>query len=445
MKPSYFSNKKSLQIVSSSISNDIKGQIRSLGSFNLNSKYYTFLNKKNVNDLKEPSSDTDKYLVTLSTFGKKFVLFMTRYNSKKYCIFINKKNEAMTVLQLKFTDDIFNGTLFDGELVKNNEEKWIYLINDIAYYKGENIITTSFMKRQEIIKHIIQYEQDTLIDEHLNITNKQYFTYKNIKDLCENYINHLNYKCSGLYFKSINNFSNNYLFIFPECRSDSKILNTYEQTNDNTNKENKNNKENELDLFDNVEIIETIELNKSNDKLLDSSSDTMSDITDDIQTDKYRKINISNTYSPSINKIHTLNISTNITDKVNKKDETKEVNTYIKKSDYKLEKTTCKFIINPTIMPDIYELYCKNSNNQIEKYSYAGIPDITTSRIIKDIISNANFDRNEDINTRYKNDKSLFVECTYHKAFKKWVPYKKVDSVDTINTINQIQIILDSL
>ena len=46
-----------------------------------------------------------------------------------------------------------------------------------------------------------------------------------MKSLVEKYTNFLNYKSSGLYFKNTNNFSDNYLFIFPECRSDSKILN----------------------------------------------------------------------------------------------------------------------------------------------------------------------------------------------------------------------------
>ena len=52
MKPVYFSNKKSLEIVSPEIKNDIKSIINNIGSFNLLSKYYTFLNKKNVNNLK---------------------------------------------------------------------------------------------------------------------------------------------------------------------------------------------------------------------------------------------------------------------------------------------------------------------------------------------------------------------------------------------------------
>jgi hypothetical protein len=92
-------------------------------------------------------------------------------------------------------------------------------------------------------------------------------------------------------------------------------------------------------------------------------------------------------------------------------------------------------------MPDIYELYAK-SNNNVEKYSYAGVPDIDTSNFLKSILTNLD---NNDINTKISNNSAIYVECNYHKVFKKWVPFKKVDSMDNINNINQVQIILDSL
>jgi hypothetical protein len=377
MKSTYFSNKKGLQVVGNEIRQDIKSLINNIGSFNLTSKYYTFLNKKNVNNLKE-----NKFLVSLSTFGKKFILFITKYNTKKYCIFINKKNDTMTVIQLKFSDDIFLGTLFDGELVKNSEDKWIYLINDIAYYKGENIITKSFYERQNIIENILSSEHDNdniSGTETFFISKKNYFQYNNIKNLVDNYMNHLNYKCSGLYFKSVTNFSDNYLFIFPECRSDTKILNNGVSIDNNKDILN-----DEDDLFKDAEVI----------------------------------------------------------DNNNIKIEHKEV---IKQtSNLKLEKTTCRFLINSTSMPDIYELYCKNTNNNIEKYSYASVPDIDTSNFIKGILSNKD-DKNEDLHTRIENNNAIYVECNYHKAFKKWIPFKKVDTMDNMNQINQIQIILDSL
>jgi len=427
MKVTYFCNKKSLQIVSSSIRNDIQKQINDIGLFNLTSKYYTFLNRKNVNNLKETN-----FLVTLSTFGKKFILFITIYNKKKYCIFINKKNDTMIVTQLKFADDIFTGTLFDGELVKNTNDKWIFLINDIAYYKGKNIITKSFIERQSIIQNIIinEHQNGDEKTETLFISKKSYFEYKNIKDLIDNYANHLNYKCSGLYFKSVNNFSDNYLFIFPECRSDSKILggtNIQEQLSSNQN----------------------ISANTSANA--NTHANTNANTSANTSANTYANTN-ANTYA---------NTNTNANTEINKeedelddlfgtveilKDNTKIVHESPKErnNNLKLEKTTCRFLLNNTSMPDIYELYCKNTNNSIEKHSYASVPDLQTSEFLKDLTKN-NFDLTEDIKTRLENNKVLFVECNYHKGFKKWIPFKKVDCMDTINTINQIQIILDSL
>jgi len=375
MKSTYFCNKKSLEIISPNIKEDITSLINGIGTFNLTSKYYTFLNKKNVNNLKE-----NKFLVSLSTFGKKFILFITKYNTKKYCIFINKKNESMTVTQLKFTDDIFLGTLFDGELVKNDNEKWIFLINDIAYCKGENIITKSFQERQIIIENILSKEYDYNEDnQSFFISKKNYFRYENIKDLIENYMDNLNYKCSGLYFKSITNFSDNYLFIFPECRSDTKILNN-----------------NENNIKNNILTTNTSNITNNNKTINSTNLEKISNNT--IENDSADEILFGNVSILSNNK---------------------------------LERITCKFLINLTPMPDIYELYCKGSNNSIERYSYAGVPDIEVSNFLKKI-----FEEGEN---------DIYVECNYHKNFKKWVPFKKVDSLDTIQVINQIQITLDSI
>ena len=106
------------------------------------------------------------------------------------------------------------------------------------------------------------------------------------------------------------------------------------------------------------------------------------------------------------------------------------------------EKKTCNFMINPTALPDIYELYCYSSNNNIEKHAIASVPDIDISNFIKSIV---NFDNiNENVLTKIKKNNATFVECNYHKIFKKWIPFKKVDSMDNITIINQTQIILDA-
>jgi len=249
------------------------------------------------------------------------------------------------------------------------------MINDIAYYKGKSIITKSFTERHEIIEYILkhEYQNDESSDgndQQFFISKKNYFEYNKINDLASNYITLLNYKCSGLYFKNINNYSDNYLFIFPECRSDSQILNNGPILNNEKKNFSKTKiipKNEEDDIFNDVDIL-----------------------PDNIPNIPQLKLNTSSSF----------------------------------------EKKTCRFLIEKTVMPDIYELYCLNNNN-IHKHSYASIPDINTSDFVKSIFNN-------------KNQESIYVECNYHKAFKKWAPFKLIDNMDSINAINEVQIYLDA-
>jgi hypothetical protein len=219
MKSTFFCNKPSSEIVSQKAIDDIKTLIKNIGSFNFDLKYYSFLNRKNISDLKEGD-----YHVALSTFGKKFVMFITNYANRKFCIFINKKNGAMIVVQMMFSNEMFNGSLFDGELVKNEDEKWIFLINDVMYYKGNNIVTQSFQERQDIITDFLENEYEHNDNQGFYLSRKRYYPLNNLKDLVERYMDVLNYKSAGLHFKNLNNFCSNYLYIFPENRTDSKIL-----------------------------------------------------------------------------------------------------------------------------------------------------------------------------------------------------------------------------
>ena len=169
----------------------------------------------------------------------------------------------MNIVQLAFVDEIYNGTIFDGEIIKNDKEKWIFLINDIAYYKGSNLITENFNKRLSIIDNILKNEFKNNND-NLFIAQKQFFSYNKILDLVNNFQQSLNYKNSGLYFKNLTNFSDNYLFIFPECRTDSKILNNgvtidnqkvviendIIKTNNHNNKSDNNNNSNNYNKID---------------------------------------------------------------------------------------------------------------------------------------------------------------------------------------------------
>jgi len=405
MKQTFFCGKKSLLVNSSSNIDEIKNNIKQIGSFNISSKYYSFLSKKNVNNLKENS-----FLVSLRSFGKSFVLFITKINEKKYCIFINKKNESMNIVQLAFVDEIYNGTIFDGEIIKNDKEKWIFLINDIAYYKGSNLITENFNKRLSIIDNLLKNEFKNNND-NLFIAQKQFFSYNKILDLVNNFQQSLNYKNSGLYFKNITNFSDNYLFIFPECRTDSKILN------------------NGVTIDNQKVFIENDIVRANNNHNNNNNYNNKSDII------------INNTKNES--KESKESKDTNDLDELFNKDTEYIGDNISSNNKQKLDKETCNFLVNPTNLPDVYELYCYTTNNLIEKHSYASVPNIETSVFLKNSLNFENVE--DDIMRKINNNNVTYFECKYHKIFKKWIPMNKTNTMDNINTINKIQIILDSL
>jgi hypothetical protein len=100
MNPITFCNKKCLEITSNLIKNNIKNIILNY-------------NNKNTND---------------------FLLLLTTYNNKKYCIFINKKTKQLIYIRFCFKASLFSNTLFEGKLIKN-----IFYINDILLYKNSRV------------------------------------------------------------------------------------------------------------------------------------------------------------------------------------------------------------------------------------------------------------------------------------------------------------------
>ena len=93
-----------------------------------------------------------------------------------------------------------------------------------------------------------------------------------------------------------------------------------------------------------------------------------------------------------------------------------------KENDYKkvnsTNKTFLSFKIVKTVKPDVYELYLFNEQKtQHIKHSYASIPNIETSKWVKELT-----DLKENSN----------VECQYNTLFQKWVPLKEGNTADTI-------------
>ncbi len=359
-----FCGKNTNIIKDNQLKDQIINSIKNIGTYNLDSKYYQFLNFKNVNQLKN-----EQFKIGISTFGKKYNLYLKNINDKNYCIFINKKTNQMILGKFTFALSLFDGTLFDGELIKNSRNEWFFIINDLIYYEGKNIITHDFETRYEKLKNVVstQYKYDK--NSQCKIFIKKYVEIKYLNSLIKDYVAHLSFKCSGIIFKENNNFGNNYTYIFPECRTDTRILTTEKEE-------------------------------KKEEVMEEDNNDFLSMLASDCTVVSFDK-------------------------------KTKEEDTL--QSEF-INTSYCIFLVKATHMPDIYELYCKSSTGNIEKHSYASIPSMDCSKMMRKL-----YESNKENN-------GIVMKCMYNKIFKKWIPIEESNqNIDNLHKINKIKLYVENI
>lgn len=372
-----FGNAKGLQITSNKWIKSIQDKVYDYGSFNIKSKYYEFLNKKNITQL-----ISKNLLFSINTYGKRMLLFLVKFNHKNYSIFINNKTGKMILSRFRFVDELFNGTLLMGEFIKHNDDdKWSYIVNDICYYCGKNIVTEPFTNRLKILEELLSTKFQN--DENLSICNvelKKYYELCYLDYVTKNKDTLFNYKVSGLYFKNIDNFSNNYLYIFLSSRSDVRV---------------KKNKEERIEEMSN-HLINKIPVRLDKNPTSKKSKQ---------QSKKYSKQN--------------------------------------SKYNIKIDRNYVILNISRTSLPDIYELYHLNKNN-LELNSCASIPNKKISNYLRKIFKKKDVsDYNEDLSSESELSEDeecnkYKIKCYYHDLFKKWVPYELVNNDTDIDNIKYI-------
>ena len=143
------------------------------------------------------------HLISLKSNGNPYLLYLTKYNFVNTCIFIDKKVQSgyflprMIISRFNFPDELFDNTLLEGEMIKDNNKKWIFLINDIYIHKNYSLQNKNILKRLEIINNIfVDFKNDP--DDVCLFQINKYFKYDKFNHLVNDYKNSLNYTCRGI-------------------------------------------------------------------------------------------------------------------------------------------------------------------------------------------------------------------------------------------------------
>ena len=189
-------------------------------SINFKSNRAMILSSKSINFLRNP------HLISVKTSGTNYFLFLTRINTINCAFFIDRKIKQgyslprIVSVNYSFDDSVFNDTLLDGELVKDTNDNWMFLISDIIVSEGNRIDNKNIITRFNTLYSILSNKYN--VDKYMDICPlvvKRLFSYSEYDKLVTQFIPSMTYGIRGLYFNTMNPKHSNQLFLYPKSKS----------------------------------------------------------------------------------------------------------------------------------------------------------------------------------------------------------------------------------
>lgn len=169
-----------------------------------------YLKKKKVileDDIKILKEKNHPVMIEYNSY--RILILLTIYNNRKYCILIDQNipnKIKMILIKQRFSDNLYNNTLLDCELLLDKRNNWNILIFDIIMLENK-IVTESFDKKYEIINNIIEnnYVNDKFI-QLCNIKKKKVYMFNDLVNLINNNLYNSDYLVSGIIFVTDENY-----------------------------------------------------------------------------------------------------------------------------------------------------------------------------------------------------------------------------------------------
>jgi mRNA capping enzyme, catalytic domain len=389
-----FGNQRSFEVVDDGMKGRIRESIEEMGGYSMEGKYSHVLNKTHLQTVRE---NTDSYRVTVGTFGKKYLIYLTKMDGKNFVFFINRKSGQIIKTKFTFMASLFEGTMAEGELVRYNAENggedgndWIFLINDLIYYEGKDLIAEKWEKRNEALQEMIEKKYRHDAGSPFKLVVKRYIGVDYAKSMVNDLIPRLKYKCNGLIFRHVTEFDRAFAYIIPDGEAkegSAGVARVVKSSGSGDRSSSSNDFLDQLALGCEVVAFEGDEKESTLGKKQEERSEVRrvggkklyTEMDDEEEAEHHQAIPESSSDTDS-----------------ESEDEEEVFET---------------FVVKKTEYPDVYELYKIKSGGALEKHSYAAVSAMVTSKMMKGVFA----ERDE-----------AQMKCRYNSGFKRWVPIECV-------------------
>jgi hypothetical protein len=211
-----FCDKQCSNVNDNTVKNNIITHIESKFEIQIIEKSFVVLNPHIIKNV-----SYHQHIISTISAGNSYLLWFTKIDNIQCCLFIDRKLKngyfypKIHCVRYRFVDEIFNDTILTGELIRDNEKRWMFLLSDILVYQGQSVKQQNIISRFEMIYKMLetQYTPDSLI-EPCPLQVKKMFMYKDINEIIDDFIPSLTYPCRGLIFYTLNTKNTNYAYLF---------------------------------------------------------------------------------------------------------------------------------------------------------------------------------------------------------------------------------------
>ena len=132
-------------------------------------------------ELKNLSKLNEEYMVCEKTDGERSILLLINIDNKPMCFIINRNNE-LYFTDLSFKKEVFEGSIFDGELIKTKKDSWNYLIHDCMAYNGTSFLNFNHRLRYACVIDFILKRYNPKETDCFQVKTKLFYSYGNQLD-----------------------------------------------------------------------------------------------------------------------------------------------------------------------------------------------------------------------------------------------------------------------
>ena len=150
------------------------------------------------------------HFIGVKSNGNPYYMYLTKINFVNSIVMIDKKIQMgytyprMIIIRLTFNDnELFDNTLIEGEMIKDNDNEWLYLVSDIHMFKKKSVKDTDLFKKMNMINDFLENNFVTNYEDLFNIQLKKYVPFSQLMTFNEDFIPTLKYTCRGLYLKPL--------------------------------------------------------------------------------------------------------------------------------------------------------------------------------------------------------------------------------------------------